>query len=150
MRKSISECAKPWSRCTTAAEDHTVHHSCQLQTRSSCYILHELTIIGQQKIATMLPDLRILLKQHESNDLSCLVLMVQPAGGLIVWEIFFWEHFGSFSNPKCMQLLFSFPLLVCVPLCLPGDRLVKVNGQSILGKTYSQVIALIQNRLEIF
>ncbi|KAJ4941028.1 hypothetical protein JOQ06_027315, partial [Pogonophryne albipinna] len=26
-----------------------------------------------------------------------------------------------------------------------GDRLVKVNGQSILGKTYSQVIALIQN-----
>ncbi|XP_030610188.1 rho GTPase-activating protein 21-like [Archocentrus centrarchus] len=29
-------------------------------------------------------------------------------------------------------------------LCI-GDRLVKVNGQSILGKTYSQVIALIQN-----
>ncbi|XP_070846945.1 rho GTPase-activating protein 23-like isoform X3 [Chaetodon trifascialis] len=26
-----------------------------------------------------------------------------------------------------------------------GDRLVKVNGQSVLGKTYSQVIALIQN-----
>ncbi|XP_072313048.1 rho GTPase-activating protein 23 isoform X2 [Eucyclogobius newberryi] len=26
-----------------------------------------------------------------------------------------------------------------------GDRLVKVNGESILGKTYSQVIALIQN-----
>ncbi|XP_026118505.1 rho GTPase-activating protein 23-like isoform X2 [Carassius auratus] len=29
-------------------------------------------------------------------------------------------------------------------LC-PGDRLVKVNGESVLGKTYSQVIALIQN-----
>ncbi|XP_043957951.1 rho GTPase-activating protein 21 isoform X3 [Gambusia affinis] len=29
-------------------------------------------------------------------------------------------------------------------LCI-GDRLVKVNGESILGKTYSQVIALIQN-----
>uniref|UniRef100_A0A4W5JKW1 PDZ domain-containing protein n=1 Tax=Hucho hucho TaxID=62062 RepID=A0A4W5JKW1_9TELE len=27
-----------------------------------------------------------------------------------------------------------------------GDRLVKVNGESVLGKTYSQVIALIQNR----
>lgn len=27
-----------------------------------------------------------------------------------------------------------------------GDRLVKVNGESIIGKTYSQVIALIQNR----
>ncbi|XP_014834341.1 PREDICTED: rho GTPase-activating protein 23-like isoform X2 [Poecilia mexicana] len=26
-----------------------------------------------------------------------------------------------------------------------GDRLVKVNGESILGKTYSQVITLIQN-----
>lgn len=28
----------------------------------------------------------------------------------------------------------------------PGDRIVKVNGESIIGKTYSQVIALIQNR----
>ncbi|KAF3816844.1 hypothetical protein GH733_014192 [Mirounga leonina] len=26
-----------------------------------------------------------------------------------------------------------------------GDRLVKVNGESVIGKTYSQVIALIQN-----
>ncbi|XP_026114567.1 rho GTPase-activating protein 23-like [Carassius auratus] len=26
-----------------------------------------------------------------------------------------------------------------------GDRLVKVNGESVLGKTYSQVIALIQH-----
>ncbi|XP_043082454.1 rho GTPase-activating protein 21a [Puntigrus tetrazona] len=26
-----------------------------------------------------------------------------------------------------------------------GDRIVKVNGESIIGKTYSQVIALIQN-----
>lgn len=31
-------------------------------------------------------------------------------------------------------------------VCSPGDRLVKVNGESVLGKTYSQVIALIQNR----
>uniref|UniRef100_A0A672GRS1 Rho GTPase activating protein 23 n=1 Tax=Salarias fasciatus TaxID=181472 RepID=A0A672GRS1_SALFA len=30
-----------------------------------------------------------------------------------------------------------------------GDRLVKVNGESILGKTYSQVIALIQNSQNI-
>jgi len=34
---------------------------------------------------------------------------------------------------------------VCVCVC-PGDRVVKVNGQNILGKTYSQVIMLIQNR----
>ena len=34
----------------------------------------------------------------------------------------------------------------CVRVCVAGDRLVKVNGESILGKTYSQVIALIQNR----
>lgn len=27
-----------------------------------------------------------------------------------------------------------------------GDRIVKVNKESIIGKTYSQVIALIQNR----
>lgn len=32
------------------------------------------------------------------------------------------------------------------PLLSPGDRLVKVNGESVIGKTYSQVIALIQNR----
>ncbi|ROL48422.1 Rho GTPase-activating protein 21 [Anabarilius grahami] len=30
-----------------------------------------------------------------------------------------------------------------------GDRLVKVNGESVLGKTYSQVIALIQNSPEV-
>lgn len=29
-----------------------------------------------------------------------------------------------------------------------GDRIVKVNGESIIGKTYSQVIGLIQNRWE--
>lgn len=33
-----------------------------------------------------------------------------------------------------------------VPFDPPGDRIVKVNGESIIGKTYSQVIALIQNR----
>jgi hypothetical protein len=36
-------------------------------------------------------------------------------------------------------------ILTCDPLSL-GDRLVKVNGESIIGKTYSQVIGLIQNR----
>ncbi|KAG7245907.1 hypothetical protein CRUP_004446, partial [Coryphaenoides rupestris] len=30
-----------------------------------------------------------------------------------------------------------------------GDRLVKVNGESVLGKTYSQVISLIQNSQHI-
>lgn len=35
---------------------------------------------------------------------------------------------------------------VCSCVLCVGDRLVKVNGESILGKTYSQVIALIQNR----
>lgn len=34
-------------------------------------------------------------------------------------------------------------------LC-PGDRLVKVNGQNILGKTYSQVMMLIQHRCKCF
>lgn len=33
-----------------------------------------------------------------------------------------------------------------IVLFYPGDRIVKVNGESIIGKTYSQVIALIQNR----
>lgn len=35
------------------------------------------------------------------------------------------------------------PFLFLLPT---GDRIVKVNGESIIGKTYSQVIALIQNR----
>lgn len=33
-----------------------------------------------------------------------------------------------------------------IPPLSPGDRLVKVNGESVIGKTYSQVIGLIQNR----
>lgn len=33
-----------------------------------------------------------------------------------------------------------------LPFQPAGDRIVKVNGESIIGKTYSQVIALIQNR----
>lgn len=37
--------------------------------------------------------------------------------------------------------------ITCHPVSLyPGDRIVKVNGESIIGKTYSQVISLIQNR----
>lgn len=37
-------------------------------------------------------------------------------------------------------------VLMYGPAPCPGDRLVKVNGESVIGKTYSQVIALIQNR----
>lgn len=36
--------------------------------------------------------------------------------------------------------------LIPGPTLSPGDRLVKVNGESVIGKTYSQVIALIQDR----
>lgn len=49
---------------------------------------------------------------------------------------------GIFINSQC-RLLFVLNVFMFV---FVGDRLVKVNGESILGKTYSQVIALIQNR----
>ncbi|KAG9276785.1 rho GTPase-activating protein 21-like [Astyanax mexicanus] len=38
------------------------------------------------------------------------------------------------------------PSVSCLSSSSSGDRIVKVNGESIIGKTYSQVIALIQNR----
>lgn len=40
-----------------------------------------------------------------------------------------------FRNSSCGFLFF-----------FEGDRIIKVNGESVIGKTYSQVIALIQNR----
>lgn len=39
---------------------------------------------------------------------------------------------------KQTNLRYNFPFT--------GDRIIKVNGESVIGKTYSQVIALIQNR----
>lgn len=36
--------------------------------------------------------------------------------------------------------------LMCFFVLFEGDRIIKVNGESVIGKTYSQVIALIQNR----
>lgn len=47
----------------------------------------------------------------------------------------------NMQSTVCIKCLF-----VCLMFARVGDRLVKVNGESILGKTYSQVIALIQNR----
>lgn len=51
------------------------------------------------------------------------------------------DHFSEQKNTR---------VAVCgwiyCPFFCPGDRIVKVNGESIIGKTYSQVIALIQNR----
>ncbi|CAL1600181.1 unnamed protein product [Knipowitschia caucasica] len=56
---------------------------------------------------------------------------------------------GSHSRLEPMDTIFVKSVRESGPaqaagLC-SGDRLVKVNGESILGKTYSQVIALIQN-----
>lgn len=50
-------------------------------------------------------------------------------------------------SPHCYPEWGSEPpaLLTHGPM-LAGDRLVKVNGERVIGKTYSQVIALIQNR----
>lgn len=49
--------------------------------------------------------------------------------------------FRSFFRAQIRAALSFILFLFC-----PGDRIVKVNGESIIGKTYSQVIALIQNR----
>lgn len=49
-------------------------------------------------------------------------------------------HFYECGLQDCEWVVSS------VPFDPPGDRIVKVNGESIIGKTYSQVIALIQNR----
>lgn len=48
----------------------------------------------------------------------------------------------------CSRILTIISLSLSL-LCL-GDRLVKVNGQNILGKTYSQVMMLIQCRCKWF
>ncbi|KAG9340100.1 hypothetical protein JZ751_022023 [Albula glossodonta] len=46
------------------------------------------------------------------------------------------QHLPAVQTAELMSALLS----------SAGDRIVKVNGESIIGKTYSQVIALIQNR----
>lgn len=53
-----------------------------------------------------------------------------------------------FLSPKYNDIYFTFKgrKTDLLTFCFSGDRIVKVNGQSIIGKTYSQVIALIQNR----
>lgn len=56
---------------------------------------------------------------------------------------------GVFTFTKPVLSIWPAELLTSslfVPFDPPGDRIVKVNGESIIGKTYSQVIALIQNR----
>ncbi len=93
----------------TAAEDHTGCRSCQLRTGNRGYNSHRITKIGQYKIGNTLPGLmsldfllrysdgrvRIWRKEHESMDPSCLVSMVQAAGGgVMVWGIFSWHTLG--------------------------------------------------------
>ena len=48
-----------------------------------------------------------------------------------------------------LNLYYTSLLLIALPLFfkhLLGDRLVKVNGASIIGKAYCEVISLIQDR----
>ncbi len=91
---------EPWSRWTTAAEDHTGCRSCQLRTAHGGYNLHRLTKIGDWKkvawsdVSRFLlrhsdSRVRILHEEHESMDPSCLVSTVQAgSGGVMVWGIF--------------------------------------------------------------
>lgn len=58
---------------------------------------------------------------------------------------------GNYTSTSNVQHIVLFCLLMSDNLkpdngTSTGDRIVKVNGESIIGKTYSQVIGLIQNR----
>ena len=63
--------------------------------------------------------------------------------GLVLWCV---GGGGGGSCRGCVEGVFPHGCLCAWVVCVVGDRLVKVNGESVLGKTYSQVIALIQNR----
>ncbi len=66
---------EPWSRWTTAAEDHTGCRSCQLWTGHRGYNSHRLTEIGQEKIGKTLPGLM-------SLDFCCNIQMLESEFGV--------------------------------------------------------------------
>ncbi len=74
---------EPWSRWSTAAEDHTGCHSCQLRTGNGGYNSHRLTKIGQKKNRKTLPGLM-------SLDFCCDIQMVGSEFG--VKNIRAWIH----------------------------------------------------------
>ncbi len=60
--------------------------------------------------------IRIWRKEHESMDPSCLVSMVQAAGGgVMVWGIFFLAHFGPLSTNWALFKCHSLPEYCCWP-----------------------------------
>ncbi len=109
MQKTIQH-IEPWSRWTTAAEDHTGCSSCQIRTgnwRMQFAQAHQNWTIEDWKIVAWSDESRFLLwisdgrvriwrKEHESMDPSCLVSMVQVGGGggVMVWGIFSWHTLG--------------------------------------------------------
>lgn len=61
--------------------------------------------------------------------------------------IFIFKNFFHESNTTLVNRTEEKDASLSSSSCLcAGDRIVKVNGESIIGKTYSQVIAVIQNR----
>ncbi len=96
---------KPWSRWSTAAEDHTGCRSCQLRTGNGGYNSHRLTKIvsrNREESRFLLQHsdgrVRIWRKEHESMDPSCLVSTDQAGGGVVVWGIFSWHNLGPLEQ----------------------------------------------------
>ncbi len=115
---------EPWSRCATAAEDHSGCRSCQLRTGNRGYNSH-MPIEDWKNVAwsdesRFLPQhsdgrVRIWSKEHESMNQSCLVSMVQAGdGGVMVWDIFL-AHFGPLSTNWALFKPHSLPEYCCWP-----------------------------------
>ncbi len=94
---------EPWSRWATAAEDHTGCRCCQLRTGNRLQFaqVHQnwknVAWSDESRFLLRHSDgrVRILCKEHESMDPSCLVSTIQAGGGsLMVSGIISWHTLG--------------------------------------------------------
>lgn len=87
LQNTISERKTPWRSWATAAEDHTICYSCQLQTGKNAYNSHGLIKAGQQKIGNVLLT---------SFNFSCNIQMVGSEIGINNMKA--WIHPAAYNG----------------------------------------------------
>ncbi len=110
MQNTISECTTHWTLKQMSSSSRRPHRVLLLSAKNRKLRLQftqahqNWTIEDWKKVAWSNGSLfllrhsddrvRIWHKEHESMDPSCLVSMVQAAGGVMVWGIFSWHTLG--------------------------------------------------------
>lgn len=114
-----------------SCESNLQHTSVNISEQT--YLLHGSEFLSKSVIIFTTESCGSSVPQRLIKDLTSLYIDVKTR----FFVVSFWIYF--YITELLHLVLFLF-------LLLTGDRIVKVNGESIIGKTYSQVIALIQNR----